>query len=232
MAASTGAPRQTAATFPPIPLRKRLYGFGSIYGKTVRDSRLVVHHRGRHARRAGARHGRGHRHRVPDARGPARGQQARQRHAGVDGQPVRQRDADGRQARDAGRLRHLEVRRHVQPGHRVLVDPRPVRHARRRGRPRQPRHRRDLAVRQAPDRAREAGRPPDPAVAGGAGGRGHARRELERLRRRGAGRPDPARQCARVRALGRRHRDVLRRARLRARPAARARRLGRRRLAR
>ncbi len=128
-----------------------------------------------------------------------------------------------------GRLRHLEVRGHVQPWLRVLVDPRPVRHARRRGRPRQPRHRRDVAVRQAPDRAREAGRPPRPAVAGGAGGRGHARRELERLRRRGAGRPDPARRCAGVRALGRRHRHVLRRDRVRARPAAGARRLGGRR---
>ncbi len=41
MTASTGAPRHPAATtFPPIPLRKRLYGFGSIYGKTIRDSRL------------------------------------------------------------------------------------------------------------------------------------------------------------------------------------------------
>lgn len=40
MAASTGAPHQATATFPPIPLRKRLYGFGSIYGKTIRDSRL------------------------------------------------------------------------------------------------------------------------------------------------------------------------------------------------
>jgi ABC-2 type transport system permease protein len=41
MTASTGAPRHPAATtFPPIPLRRRLYGFGSIYGKTIRDSRL------------------------------------------------------------------------------------------------------------------------------------------------------------------------------------------------
>ncbi len=41
MAVSAGAPRRTAvATFPPIPLRRRLYGFGSIYGKTIRDSRL------------------------------------------------------------------------------------------------------------------------------------------------------------------------------------------------
>jgi ABC-2 type transport system permease protein len=42
MAVSTGTPRQTlAATIPPIPFRRRLYGFGSIYGKTVRDSRLA-----------------------------------------------------------------------------------------------------------------------------------------------------------------------------------------------
>ena len=40
MAVDAGAPRQ-AATFPPIPLRRRLYGFGSIYGKTIRDSRLA-----------------------------------------------------------------------------------------------------------------------------------------------------------------------------------------------
>jgi ABC-2 type transport system permease protein len=43
VAASTRAPRQasTAVAFPPIPLRRRLYGFGSIYGKTIRDSRLA-----------------------------------------------------------------------------------------------------------------------------------------------------------------------------------------------
>ena len=42
MAVSAGAPRPTvAASFPPIPLRRRLYGFGSIYGKTIRDSRLA-----------------------------------------------------------------------------------------------------------------------------------------------------------------------------------------------
>jgi polyether ionophore transport system permease protein len=41
MTASTGAPRHPAVTrYPPIPLRRRLYGFGSIYGKTIRDSRL------------------------------------------------------------------------------------------------------------------------------------------------------------------------------------------------
>jgi len=42
MAASAGTPRPTlAAPFPVIPLRRRLYGFGSIYGKTIRDSRLA-----------------------------------------------------------------------------------------------------------------------------------------------------------------------------------------------
>ena len=40
MAVSAGTPRQAVA-FPPIPLHRRLYGFGSIYGKTVRDSRLA-----------------------------------------------------------------------------------------------------------------------------------------------------------------------------------------------
>jgi ABC-2 type transport system permease protein len=40
MAVDAGAPRP-ATTFPPIPLHRRLYGFGSIYGKTIRDSRLA-----------------------------------------------------------------------------------------------------------------------------------------------------------------------------------------------
>lgn len=40
MTAESGAPR-LAATFPPIPLHHRLYGLGSIYGKTIRDSRLA-----------------------------------------------------------------------------------------------------------------------------------------------------------------------------------------------
>ena len=38
MAVNAGAPH-VAAAFPPIPLHRRLYGFGSIYGKTIRDSR-------------------------------------------------------------------------------------------------------------------------------------------------------------------------------------------------
>ena len=40
MASSAGAPRHPAATFAPIPFHKRIYGFGSIFGKTIRDSRL------------------------------------------------------------------------------------------------------------------------------------------------------------------------------------------------
>jgi len=40
MSAEAGAPLR-AATFTPIPFHRRLYGFGSIYGKTVRDSRLA-----------------------------------------------------------------------------------------------------------------------------------------------------------------------------------------------
>jgi ABC-2 type transport system permease protein len=39
MTPNVGAP-SVAAQFRPIPLRRRLYGFGSIYGKTIRDSRL------------------------------------------------------------------------------------------------------------------------------------------------------------------------------------------------
>ncbi len=40
MTTPTAAPR-LAASYPAIPLRRRLYGFGSIYGKTIRDSRLA-----------------------------------------------------------------------------------------------------------------------------------------------------------------------------------------------
>jgi ABC-2 type transport system permease protein len=40
MAVDAGLPRPSAA-LPAIPLHRRLYGFGSIYGKTIRDSRLA-----------------------------------------------------------------------------------------------------------------------------------------------------------------------------------------------
>ena len=71
MAASTGAPRQPAATFPPIPLRKRIYGFGSIYGKTIRDSRLsFIIAAGMFG---GPRAGHGRRASAPCSRRPRRG---------------------------------------------------------------------------------------------------------------------------------------------------------------
>ena len=41
MSASAGTANAVATALPPIPLRRRLYGLGSIYGKTVRDSRLA-----------------------------------------------------------------------------------------------------------------------------------------------------------------------------------------------
>ncbi len=41
MAVEAGVPRAAVAIHP-IPFRRRLYGFGSIYGKTLRDSRLGV----------------------------------------------------------------------------------------------------------------------------------------------------------------------------------------------
>ncbi len=42
MAASTGAPRHpAAAAFRPVPFRSRVYGLGSVYGKSIRDSRLA-----------------------------------------------------------------------------------------------------------------------------------------------------------------------------------------------
>ncbi len=40
MAVQAGSPDRATA-FPPIPLRRKLYGLGSIYGKTIRDSRLA-----------------------------------------------------------------------------------------------------------------------------------------------------------------------------------------------
>ena len=76
-----------------------------------------------------------------------------------------------RQHRDAGRVDRLEDRRLARPDGRAVVRPRAVRHARRRGPPRQPRVRRHDAARHAPDRRREAGGPPH-----GHGHRRHRRR--------------------------------------------------------
>jgi ABC-2 type transport system permease protein len=41
MAVSTDARQPAAPAFAPIPFRRRIYGFGSIFGKTIRDSRLA-----------------------------------------------------------------------------------------------------------------------------------------------------------------------------------------------
>ncbi|HYC06504.1 MAG TPA: hypothetical protein VEG29_01145, partial [Candidatus Binatia bacterium] len=41
MTAGTGTPHVAASPIPAIPLHRRIYGFGSIYGKTIRDSRLA-----------------------------------------------------------------------------------------------------------------------------------------------------------------------------------------------
>jgi polyether ionophore transport system permease protein len=42
MAVDAGAPgRNPATAFPPVPFYHRIYGLGSIYGKTIRDSRLA-----------------------------------------------------------------------------------------------------------------------------------------------------------------------------------------------
>ena len=102
-------------------------------------------------------------------------------------------------------------------------------HARQRGQPRQPRPRRRGAVRQAPDRAREAGRAPDDARARDGHPRARHDGQLERVRRRRPRRPDPAAVGARLRPVGRLHRPVLRRPGVRAGAAPRPRRRGGRR---
>ena len=103
----------------------------------------------------------------------------------------------------------------------ALVDPRAVLDARRRGEPGQPRPRRDHAIRQAPHRDRE-GRGarddarPRPRLHGA-----DAHGQLEHVRRRGAGRSGQPAAGDRVRPVARLHRALLRRPRVRARAAAR-----------
>jgi len=82
-------------------------------------------------------------------------------------------------------------------------------------------------VRQAAHRSREAGRPPDPPLAGDGGPRPHDHLQLERLRGRRPGGPDLAPVLGGLRPLGGLHRHVLRRSRVRARAAPRPRRIGR-----
>ena len=168
MAVSAGTPRPAAAVaaFPPIPLRRRLYGFGSIYGKTIRDSRLAF------IIAAGLLGG------MALVMGAAIASifptpQSRIEVDALFGSiPASMMrlfgnvDLIGAQVGTLGGYVTFKYGCHLRPRHGRLVDPGAVRHARRRGRPRQPRLRRRGAVRQATHRPREARRAPDPALAG------------------------------------------------------------------
>ncbi len=147
-----------SAGLTPVSTWSRIYGLGSVYAKTLRDSRLAVHHRGRPARRVHARRRRGHPQRLLDAGSPRRDRRAWRtssaaRPQGLAGNPVNVGTLGGYIQWKYGPVFLLDRR--------PLVDPRPVRHARERGAPRQPRVRRRHPVREAPHRAREARRPPD-----------------------------------------------------------------------
>ena len=226
MAVQAGSPGRAAA-FPPIPLRRKLYGFGSIYGKTIRDSRLAF------IIAAGLLGGMALVMGVAVSNifpTPAARLEVDALFGSIPESMMRlfgNVEADRLEGRHAGRLRHLQVQRDLRPRHGHLVDHGPVRDPGRRGASREPRLRRGGSVRQAAHRPREAGRPPDPALAGDGGPRPHDDLQLERLRGRRPRRPDPAAVRRRLRPLGRLHRDVLRRRRVRPLAAPRPRRLGR-----
>ena len=181
---------QARAPFVPPKARpwSRIYGLGTVYAKTLRDSRLAVIIVVRPRRRVPAvrwrrlRRGVQHAPIAPGAGQPR--QEPAARAVGRVRQPV------PRQHRDAGRVDRLEDRRLAGPDGRAVVRARAVRHARRRGPPRQPRVRRHDAARHAPDRRREAGGPPHRH-----GHRGHRHGPLRlprRIRVRDpAGRRDP-----------------------------------------
>ena len=160
MAAEAGAPRRGGGLprdpVPPPHLRLRQH-------LRQDDPRLAarLHHRRRPPRRDGPRHGPRRVEHLPDAGLAPRGGQARREHPRLDARPLREGPA--RQARDARWLLDLQVRRDLRPRHGPVVDLRPLLDPRRRSPPRQPRLRRGGAVRQAPDRAGEAGGPPDDA---------------------------------------------------------------------
>ena len=164
MAASAGAPgRPVPAAFPPIPLRRRLYGFGSIYGKTIRDSRLAFIIAAGLLGGMSLVMGVAVANIFPTPAATAGGERPLRQHPVLDGEPLRQRQPDWHQGRDPGRIRHLQVRRDLRPRGGAVVDLRPVLDARQRGASRQPRLRRRRPVRQAPHRAREADRAPHAA---------------------------------------------------------------------
>ena len=203
MAVSAGAPRtRAAATFPPIPLHRRLYGFGSIYGKTIRDSRLAF------IIAAGLLGG------LALVMGTAVGTvfptpEARlEVNKLVTSMPASMVNLFGNATLMGPKLGTLGGYMTWKYGAvfalgtalwSILALSGTLAGEAARG---QPRLRRLGAVRQAPDRAREAGRPPDDALARDGLRRGHDRRQLERVRQRAARRPDPAHRCDRLRASG------------------------------
>ena len=146
--------RHSRTPLPPIPLRRRLYGFGSIYGKTIRDSRLaflvmtglIAGFMLAIGQAFGTAYG---------TRGDAAGDRQPRGHGAT------RHGGHGRQSRRRGhhrRLHHLEVRPLLRPARRAVVDPGPVRHAGRRGPARQPGLRGRRSVRQAAGGPREADR--------------------------------------------------------------------------
>ena len=184
---------QSAAPLVAPNLRSRIFGFGSVFGKTIRDSRraaiAVALFIGVPAgdRRAGDRV------RVLDPR-VAPGD--RQPGDGRSADPAGPRRPCG-QCRSTGWLHPVQVRRVLPPGHRAVVDPRPVRHARRRNPPGQHGDPRRLARDPPADRDREGRRPRRDAHAGdGVRVRRHGRRRHLRdaARRRDPG-PGRVRVC-------------------------------------
>ena len=163
----------------PIPRLSRIYGFGSIYGKTIRDSRLAF------IIAAGLLGG------LALVMGAAIStvfptpETRLEIDKLIGGMPPQMVNFFGKPVGlgHARRLHDLEVRPGVRARDLAVVDPRAVVHARRRGEPGQPRPRRHHAVRQAADRAREGRRPPDDARPGPGVLRRARGRQLQRLRR-------------------------------------------------
>ena len=210
-----------------ISMLSRVYGFGTHLRQDHPRLAPGLHRRRRPARRDGARHGRRRVEHLPHPTGSDRDRRARRQPASLDDQPLWQRERDGPQARHARRLHDLQVRRDLRHRHRPVVDLRAVGHARRRGEPRQPRHRGGGAVRQATDRAREGRRPRDDARARHGGPRLRHHVQLDRVRRRLPGRHDPTAVLGGLRPVDRVHRPVLRRPRVRPVAAPRSGRVGR-----
>ena len=207
----------------PAPLRRRIYGFGSVFGKTLRDSRRAILLVGGVLALLliGVSSAI-----IAEFSTPAARHELETVVAAVP--PILQGLAGSRrQCRDAGWLPLLQVR-HVLPADRQpVVDPRAVGDACRGGPPRQPRVRRRGADVAPAGRAREARRSPDgdgdrdPARVPGAadgGPHGHVARRRDLIRVGGrlravAGRDLPGRRRPRIRCrpirrsrLGDRHR--------------------------